>query len=507
MSWLSQVRHVLAKDVRQWWWLIAAHVAVVILTTMRSTSWRAIEVEPLGDTVVLVVLTAMLMLAFVLHGDSPRRIDAFWAAHPLRPSAVAGAKIALALALIVMGAVGQLIALGALQMEIGTTLPLTLESAREYGKWLLLALMLAALVDDVRSFALVLLGLPVLSLLLGLLAGAQGIALSEPVLHIAGLDLVAVPLGVGLILWMYQRRDLHLRARLAGALLAIVVTLVIFVPSSGDASTLPSAAPVGRFSLEPPEKNFSASRSDLYVRVRSDEQPTNARIAIVPRQLDVTLDDGSVVVLEGDGDAATQLSSDFTTALPPDRAAWSVIALREQFTANLRFEPGPSARRAMARGTRRIVLTGAAVIIEPRVLAILPLVSGADTLIDGTYVRVDRWEDGLEDQSLEVTAKVIRDPRRIDASAFLRGSALRFALLNERRGEVLPLVSGAGSASYGVLVIPGVSVRSTTSELSPVPPSGSARWDRDSWLRDAVLLVLAHDVRGSHPIRLELDLP
>ena len=89
MTWLADVRHVLAKDVRQFRWMLIVYLAFVLAAMARGLGWAPLEVLGSGLGPIAVVLTGMIILASIVQTDSPVRMNAFWATHPLRPSAMA----------------------------------------------------------------------------------------------------------------------------------------------------------------------------------------------------------------------------------------------------------------------------------------------------------------------------------------------------------------------------------------------------------------------------------
>src|SRR5215467_1014042 len=108
MSIVMQIGHVLAKDLRQARWPIAAYLAIVLVATAHSLVWSAPFSDALDLTVIAVVVVGVLSVASAIQADSPTQANAFWASQPLAPAAVLGAKLMLAAVIIVGSAlIGQ----------------------------------------------------------------------------------------------------------------------------------------------------------------------------------------------------------------------------------------------------------------------------------------------------------------------------------------------------------------------------------------------------------------
>ena len=96
MSWLTQVWHVVKKDVRQFRWLLVVQVLATAMAVtavvgpsshMGGSGFPRVFPTSLDWYLVLVGL-AVLISAVVVQADSPSRSDAFWASRPLHPLAV-----------------------------------------------------------------------------------------------------------------------------------------------------------------------------------------------------------------------------------------------------------------------------------------------------------------------------------------------------------------------------------------------------------------------------------
>src|SRR5512147_711408 len=101
MKPMAQVRHVLAKDLRQLWWPVFAYAALIGLATVHSLTWPAMTKDIFDRLTVFVVMIGMVVVAQFVQADSPRRVDASWASRPLAPWAVMVEKL-VAAALIVL---------------------------------------------------------------------------------------------------------------------------------------------------------------------------------------------------------------------------------------------------------------------------------------------------------------------------------------------------------------------------------------------------------------------
>ena len=148
MTWIAQLGHVVAKDVRQARWILLVYGLVVIGVTISSLHAMEATRLPASAFAAVIVLFGMVIVAWLVQDDSPFRADAFWASRPFYPSAVLGAKGLIAIVFIVgVPAIGQGIALASNNVGGRFIAPMVLESVEIYALWLL-----AAMVTAARSF-------------------------------------------------------------------------------------------------------------------------------------------------------------------------------------------------------------------------------------------------------------------------------------------------------------------------------------------------------------------
>jgi hypothetical protein len=153
MTWFAQVRHVMAKDVRQARWFLIAYGSVVLLATAHALQWPGASNGILDTSMFMVVVTGMFLVASFIQADSPFRSDAFWASRPFHPMAMLVAKLSLATLVVMVPALtGQLAALADNAVPMTSLLTLAGRSVWMYALWLLVAMLLAAMTRDVRGF-------------------------------------------------------------------------------------------------------------------------------------------------------------------------------------------------------------------------------------------------------------------------------------------------------------------------------------------------------------------
>jgi hypothetical protein len=143
-GWGRQVLLVARKDLRRVRGLLLLHSALVGTILMAPFLPGASGIlQHLPFTPVLIVL-GMVVTARCIQEDPPRRSRAFWAAHPLVPSAVLSAKaVVIGGALLAVALLGQLVGLLLYGISVGEALPLLGGSGAIYALWLLAGAVLA----------------------------------------------------------------------------------------------------------------------------------------------------------------------------------------------------------------------------------------------------------------------------------------------------------------------------------------------------------------------------
>lgn len=94
MTWRRQVRAVVVKDLRQCWWMLALLVSVLCIAVLRTTSSPSADGTPFGGADTIIPVLIIWITTGVVRADPPAVSTAFWTTQPLKPSAVAAAKLA-----------------------------------------------------------------------------------------------------------------------------------------------------------------------------------------------------------------------------------------------------------------------------------------------------------------------------------------------------------------------------------------------------------------------------
>ena len=501
MTWLDQMRHVFVKDLREVRWPLLAYIVFVGLVTIGTTSRTPLGVSGLGELSYFVVIAGLLLTAAVILTDSPTRPDAFWAAQPLRPSAVLAAKVAFAVLLIVIGAVGQAIALRSFDIDAAQLPWMLARSAKLYAAWLLAAMVMAAVMPDLRSFVVWIVAVPLVLFLSGALL--VGTTLHVPAVLVARLDVLGVLLGFAMLAWLYETRGARRGARAAGFLVALIalLTLGMRAPTRPDEWALGDVR-VAPLRLEVPQNGINRTGMGLSFMVRGDTLSDAMRLTVVQAEVELHLRDGAIIRTSAEPMPIGPMAS-----IPEaPRLRW--LQRRDGPRAvhlHVMVRVTPDQRRLLERGLSSVVFEGRAIVTEAVTLAVLPLVPGADTTVSGHSVRVENWstEFGEPTLRLRVSSVSTEDlPRRVEGWHM----AIDPALVNSARGEAYRLAQRGGTAAQRGLVLPGLPAVSRIEELG-LAQTVPARSPVDAeWLREARLLLVGHEVRGSYPVRLELEL-
>ena len=223
MSWFGQVLHVLRKDLRILRWGALIYVLAAALTiTSALLSWQ--RWAPLLWVIVMCMLGALLV-GQAVHNDSPTRVDSFWATRPLSASAVFGAKVLIALLVLLVPAIGEWLYLRSHDISAAFATNLAARPVAAYMVLIALALMVAVLTRSAKAFAvtfgaLVLVGSVALELL-PLWFGSDIGRVSAPLLF--GIVIA----GIGLLGWhQYRTRE----PRRGYAFAALLVLLMMLIP-------------------------------------------------------------------------------------------------------------------------------------------------------------------------------------------------------------------------------------------------------------------------------------
>src|ERR1700759_4449556 len=168
-----------------------------------------------------VVLFGLILAATATQSDSPTQSNAFWASRPFYPTAMLSAKLLYcAVAVIGIPLVAQMIGLAVYHVPPGQSVEILFQSSAIYGLLLLGALVVASLTPDLRGFIAGMLAIAVGLIVSALLPSLFGDSLFSIPLTPRLAPVAAVAIGLGLLIWLYRRRDVS-RVAWIGAVVTV----------------------------------------------------------------------------------------------------------------------------------------------------------------------------------------------------------------------------------------------------------------------------------------------
>jgi hypothetical protein len=515
MKWYAQVVHVARKDLRLAGWLMFAYAAVVAGATAGALEWgiSTSAVAPL-PTFGLVLL-GMLLVAVLVQADSPARSDDFWASRPLYPLAVFSAKILVALLLLLgLPLQGQLVGLFAHDVAARDLPALLADSVLSYGSWLGMAAVIAALTRDLRTFLVAL-----VLVTLGWFIGLQALGfLLNPSMTPGPPPPLLVPLAMvtGMLLVLahqYVTRDVRRGLWIAGALAVGSIVLPLVVPRAAwsvvsASGIVPDHLRLVGLSIQDVRVQ---SGSEVNLQLHFEGVSPFHQYALVSPIVHLHTPDGSVMSHAlntsrvGLGRSSLRLPEEFQwLGEQPSPGAFTL-----GFSTNL----SEAQIGALFRGGARLVLQGHIEVREPRVMADLPLESGATDAQDGRRVRIVGVERTVTGPSVEVRISAVSPAKSSDFeqaySAPFWESPFVYALVNREQKEALALDRGESSGSSFSLVLPGPRAWTEKTQLrrNPQYPDTSLAQISEEWLRQARLLLVRWVPMGSYPVMIESQSP
>lgn len=517
MSWLGQVGHVMAKDVRQTWWAVALVLLAVAGGTLRALdvglshsgeiqmgTARVVTEVALGTPALLIA--GLLLVALLVHADSPARSDAFWATRPLVPSAVLAAKVVLMATLLLLLPLGaQLWALVAHEVPADRIPGLLGASALEQAGLVAVAAALASLTADLRSYVVaIMVATFAWSMILAVAAGAFG----NPVTYgprSSVTDVVWLVAGAALVTYQYHVRDVRRVATVAAAPVAAALLLLAAIPPQRPIPVRREAVPphlraegLGVADMDVRPEGLGMSQVILRLEL-SDGRP-GYRYALWPGDAHIRLPDGS--------EARAVASQRMTLHQSGDAGLEGFIRLDEGRgppfgLAHLAFSVPRDVGDVLEReGASGIELTGDVEVLEPSVVGMVPLEVGAAVARGGYRIRVESVEPGPEPIVNTVAESVERSRSWWGRVPF---ESLEFFLVNEERKELLALHlrSGGGGQSH-VMVLSGVEARAYRAGLGTMMGAARQAGLPRGWMDAAALYVREWTPIGSYPVSVTL---
>lgn len=514
MTWTQQLMHVFRRDLRHFRWYVAAYVITVALLVARVYRTE----ESIGFNVSLLLILVglgMFLVAVAIQADPPTAEDAMWRATPLAPSALFAAKLALVVLLLLVGLVGQFVALRAFALGAGEIAVYLLQSIVPMCWWLVGSMLIAAHTRDARWYITVLVTTPIAFAILawfgsfGFMFGMPYLAESayDPAALLASLQVAALVAALLLLALTYTRR-IGRRVSTVAAVLMLVVGGFI-----GAANTMvPGGRTIGETRLLAPDVRVRASMAiDVSDRENStlSLRLTAAHVARVDRLL---LESPVVVMHFPDGIQVrlplnTGMHASFEetpyeqTTFGP---AWEAMVFAEpaQVAATGAAWPTPRFREhrftipSMLTDSQRLAIDSGRVeawveadarIVQARVVADVPSIPGAQSTVPGLRLSVAEYrrEYRLESRRghrVDRVAHLSTLPRKGDLRNDPGGGSLQAILLG-RESQVL---SQRMFLLGDDLVLPGVSRSNTSFSLVPERWRMRSRGDRSVGSRDSV---------------------
>jgi ABC-type transport system involved in multi-copper enzyme maturation permease subunit len=486
----AEVWHIVKKDARQSRWLLFSYAVLVVAATLGAMTRETLFDGNLQWAAGLLLILGPIIAASLVQADSPTQADAFWASHPFRRAAIVGAKVTLVIGfLLVTPLIGQFLGLLAFEVPARERPMIMLASSLLYGLVLLLAVFLGALTRDLRGF------------ILGIIAffasmAAASIAASElqwswnPTLRTV-LQVLALAGIMSLFVMLYLRRALPYGRALGVATLALLLV----------ASTAPKgpSAP-GKLRGVPQTMQPGA----LTLELRDTSQISRSGEA----QLRLSLVDGaSGRHYRLDDSRAQFFLRNGATLEPPIRHAMpgtfmngtmvvpGVRALRwvdDQFAhpvTDIMMDLTDEERSVLMRGVDSARIVGTMTVLEPRIVASLPLRDGANALGEGDGVSLEHVALGSRDV-VEVAVKAVTSGD--EDYDWMDSQNGFFAVVVDSAGSVgIGLSRGGATANPGLLVLPGAELRQGTIAFrKPGGRPGVSPVLDDEFLRGAKLLLL-----------------
>ena len=515
MSTLHQALRIARKDLVEARWLGLVYVALVAMATVHVA--RAASLGPMDDPqmpMVFVVMAGMLFVATVVQADAPARADAFWAARPFQPSAVLAAKLLVMLVVTGVGLLGQAIVITAYGLH-GTALATRLPpSAGTYALWLLVAMLIASLARDLKTFVTMTVciviapGWATIVLLSPTTLDTQGAATIGVTVNAspASVALLRAAAWLGtigcilLLLWIYRTTDLRRWARTASIAAAACGLLAAMNPP-WIASAWTSSWNKSSFGVSPTPGIARAAVSTAFVLsatdpandslvIRATPPSPDARLTVLSTDVAITLKDGSTIHVAGPS------SGDLVRPELPG-VRWVSGSADSAHGLTTSLSPIPRARDAMARGITRVSISPWIAASVPHVIGSMQLANGSLFVHDGLTARIESWSYGSGDGIVDLRISSMPRGNYTDPS-----DDLEYALINDVRHEALPLFRrravGGGSNS---LVLPGDSARTNVFELSTRADTSGALEARDpTWFRSARLVLIDKGELGTYTV-------
>jgi hypothetical protein len=438
----------MAKDVRQTRWPLTLYLVVLGVATLQAMQSPRGSLRPPDFPVMyLVVITGTFVAALVVQDDSPTRSDAFWASRPLYSSAVLAAKAATVFVVVLgAGMIAQSMVFVWLGEPPANFVRLMVRSSWIYALWLMIAMLIASISRDLRTFiatlAVVPLAFPFTRV--SSLFALQRLAPPRTALFAAVAIGVAGSIAALVSVYRTRKRGRAIWVLAVGAVVCML--LGIF--------TNPWARWNGRFE-EHGEARY-ALYLDKMIGPRGLDRLAVGLPDVITSDRYTAIDSAVVRIRLSDGNTLVLTSSPHAiVAYPTLPLPTGIQWLGALPPANFSGANGIRANRrqldSLAAGIANVSIDVFTWSARPSLVATLPLRAEARQRRGGKIARVLRMGTQAEGDTLALIAMTsISVPETTWGSnmGMLFGRVPEFALVNRRRGEaVIPIQRRIGGSS------------------------------------------------------------
>ena len=469
MTWLAQVGHVTAYEMRRARWYLVAWGVLLLTATALTAGPFMVPYSTLDVLAAAVTVFGALILTAAIQEDAPVRVGSYWTTLPLMPSAVAAARLLLGLLFILLPAICGFAALATLGAPRLAGAQMIARGAWAFGLILLALAVVAAITDDLQSFVLT----AVFAAIVWLLAGtAIAALLPQTILRPTGPAWVPPPAprvphllflvtligggGACVILGLvYRRRDVGRLIRLPALLIApMAAWAAIGAVGSAYVNVRSDVGgrPVIRLS---PAPHTPVDSHGMYFAVAVDSVPPDVRVQLLLDSAIAHLRDGRTVRMQRPrwGGTIQQAALDTTS-----RIEWSFA---KPFSPPvLHLQADPQGGHEPLVDVQSVEVFGTVWEQRLRPIATLPLGEGAQVVGNGGRVRTITFERDADSITVELRALMTGD---LDPSTFAgfpqNPTNVVLAVVNDRRHEALMLPTTYTSVEHVWLVEPGTSGR------------------------------------------------
>lgn len=495
MNGMTELWHIVRKDVRQSRWLLIAYLALVIAATLGAVTRETLLDGNLQWLAAMIVVLGPIIAASIVQADSPTQPDAFWASHPFRRWAMLGAKVVLVAAvLFVVPLIGQLLGVSAFEVPAQERTAIMLTTAANYGLLLLIAVLFGALTRDLRGFIL---------LLIGFFAMLVAIAIVRSELRWSWGDMLTdvlqtLALGgiVALFVTLYLRRGVRgARALGVGALALFLVAGVRSTdqPAPNTLANLPRATRTAGIMLQLRDTAQITRTGQAQLRLSLEDGAAARHYRLDQSHLRFFLHDGTTFDVPEYQLVTNSTRTTFSPGPLILPGGPRISSIDEPFVHSLTdvtVDLTSAQRATLMQGVDSAEFVSTVTVLEPRILMTLPLQAGAHALADGYDVRIDRLGFGLSTDVLDLSVKTVTGATG-EQSWMDSENGMLAIVVNPARNEGIGLARGGASANPGLLVLPGAGLRQGTLMFrQPTGRRGQPPLVDEAFIRGASMMLV-----------------